>query len=354
LFTKEKSLLRAARQGNLKRITLLLDEGVDVNCIAEDSATRDEITPVQGAAIKGKIEALGLLLARGANLDIRSINYKRTAIMFAILNNQQNTAVWLIQRNVDLELDDNRGRFPVHHAVSCENRLAFDLLLKMKVNVDAINHEGESPLHIAAFNGRLDMVKNLLKCGALIELQDEQGRTPLMRATYHAKSIKVVEFLLDQGANPKISENRGYTPLHGAALMGNFDALKILLSFGADIGVSSENGLTPLHSAALGDAPTVIRYLLGKGGNIEACTSYGRTPLHYAAGSGNINAIRALISFGANRNAVDDSGRTPLELFYDESYDYGECLNEEGRHQIIELLTPAFPSILSWLDRLLR
>ncbi|MBR4927209.1 MAG: hypothetical protein IKY98_02660 [Alphaproteobacteria bacterium] len=46
-----------------------------------------------------------------------------------------------------------------------------------------------------------------------VDCQDEQGQTLLMRGVVHGASIKVIEYLLDNGARVDVLDNRGYSPL---------------------------------------------------------------------------------------------------------------------------------------------
>jgi ankyrin repeat protein len=105
----------------------------------------------------------------------------------------------------------------------------------------------------------LEIVQVLLERGAVIDLQDNDGNTPLLQATN--VRLDVVQVLLDGGAdvNVNLQNKYGMSPLHSAASDGNLEIVQVLLERGADVNVKNNNGDTPLISAAIGAAATRAR-----------------------------------------------------------------------------------------------
>ncbi|CAM6087993.1 unnamed protein product [Calypogeia fissa] len=102
-----------------------------------------------------------------------------------------------------------------------------------------------------------------------------------------------------------IRDDRGWTPLHVAARMGDLEEVQRLLNEGADVNAPSWGpkapGTTPLHLASTGGHLHVMNELLERGANIEARTKggCGWTPLHNAAKEKNKRAVRFLLENGA-------------------------------------------------------
>lgn len=100
-------------------------------------------------------------------------------------------------------------------------------------------------------------------------------------------------------------DDRGWTPLHIGARMGDLKMVKCLLEEGMDVNITAwgpnSQGETPLHLAAQGGHLKVMDLLLDHGANIDARTkgACGWTPLHNAAKSRNKEAVRFLIENGA-------------------------------------------------------
>jgi len=84
--------------------------------------------------------------------------------------------------------------------------------LKVSTIIEKKAKYGWRPLHFAANNGHVDVVRFLLEKGANVNAQDHRGRTPLHLAALDGH-VDVVRFLLEKGANVNAQDHRGRTPL---------------------------------------------------------------------------------------------------------------------------------------------
>ncbi|BDR57618.1 ankyrin repeat domain-containing protein [Xylocopilactobacillus apicola] len=63
---------------------------------------------------------------------------------------------------------------------------------------------------MAAINDQTESLKILIDAGAKIDIQDNEGNTPLWRAAMrNRKGSPVIDALMEAGANPAISNNHG-------------------------------------------------------------------------------------------------------------------------------------------------
>jgi uncharacterized protein len=118
---------------------------------------------------------------------------------------------------------------------------------------DAVARDGYSPLGLAAFFKRRDVVRVLLERGAKPSVPSrDQGFTPLHSAvaTDAGEAIhEIVRLLLDAGADPNAKSREGGTPLHSAAFTGDLEIAELLLAYGADPTATDPKGHTPLDIA---------------------------------------------------------------------------------------------------------
>jgi outer membrane protein assembly factor BamB len=88
----DEALWEAARAGDLARITAALDQGADVNAKA-----RYDVTPLIFAASNGRLEAVKLLLARGADINAQDTFYRARAADMAGTNGHVDVVIYLVQ-----------------------------------------------------------------------------------------------------------------------------------------------------------------------------------------------------------------------------------------------------------------
>ena len=108
-------------------------------------------------------------------------------------------------------------------------------------------------LHFAAQAGDVSEVKRLVAAGADVNIQDENGNTPLKYASAEPHP-EVLSTLISLGATPHLADRRGFTPIHCVAGHGfyeeSIEMAEILIKAGADVNVRSKvQGFVPLHEA---------------------------------------------------------------------------------------------------------
>ncbi len=147
----------------------------------------------------------------------------------------------LLQKGVDPNAQDARGRTPLGTALREQSGEAFEALLSdPRLAVDAANPKGETPLMLAVIKGHLDWAQKLVKRGAAI---NRPGWTPLHYACSGTDN-GTVAWLLAQGADINARSPNGTTPLMMAARYGSLDSVPELLKAGPDLALKNEQGLT--------------------------------------------------------------------------------------------------------------
>jgi len=100
-------------------------------------------------------------------------------------------------------------------AISGDTEKIKELVEEKKVDIDAQDQEGRTPLYFAVWNGHEEVARLLLKAGANTELKDNSGMTSLHIAAYLG-IVKIVGLLLADRANREAIDIHGQTPLEKA------------------------------------------------------------------------------------------------------------------------------------------
>lgn len=144
----------------------------------------------------------------------------------------------LLWQGAEVNIKDKNGDTPLILAIESEPIVA---------------QAGDYNMRRACYDGKIEMVKLLVKEGANIETKSKYGNTPLICAAHHGET-EVVRFLLEQGADIKAVGRHGNTALLSAAHAHHTDTVDLLISYGADVYVRNNFNQT-MHDL-LGDRYT--------------------------------------------------------------------------------------------------
>jgi len=120
----------------------------------------------------------------------------------------------------------------------------------IKINPDtlnAVNSKGYTPLILASYYSQSEVVKFLLENDVNINFISSQG-TALCGVAYKG-DIVIAKLLIQYGAELDIQDDNGTSPLLYATLLGHTKLAKLLLTFGADPTLEDNEGLNPIKCA---------------------------------------------------------------------------------------------------------
>jgi ankyrin repeat protein len=157
------------------------------------------------------------------------------------------------------------------------------------------------------------MVDLLLRAGANPKVANEYGATPLYAAAADTDAAITVK-LLAAGADPNARLASGETALMDAARRGNLETVRALLAAKADPDAQeAKGGQTALMWAIAERHAAVAEELVQHGADVNARSKTGFTALMFAAQQGDADSARILLDATANPNDVmPKSGATPL------------------------------------------
>ncbi|XP_073429467.1 ankyrin repeat domain-containing protein 26 isoform X7 [Dendrobates tinctorius] len=196
----------------------------------------------------------------------------------------------------------------VHRAASSGDVAKIRQLLH-KQDVNQVDKENRTPLHLACANGHLDVVKLLVENKAKLNACDNDNRSPVMKAI-QCQHEPCVTVLLENQADPNVVDLNENAALHLAALIPSMSIAVQLLEHGANINAMNKDGCTPLILAVTENHQEMVELLVKEGADLNLRDSNGRTPLMIAASNGHISLVKYLLQNNADSSLKDLTGWT--------------------------------------------
>ncbi|RMC17288.1 hypothetical protein DUI87_05869 [Hirundo rustica rustica] len=170
---------------------------------------------------------------------------------------------------------------------------------------------GQTPLMLAAEQGNLEIVQELLKKGANCNLEDADNWTALISAAKEGHAAIVAE-LLNYNVNLEHRDLGGWTALMWASYKGRTEVAKLLLEKGANPNITGMNSMTALIVAVKGGYTDSVKEILKRNPNVNLTDKDGNTALMIASKEGHTEIVQDLLDAGTYVNIPDRSGDTVL------------------------------------------
>lgn len=219
---------------HINNIKALIENGENVNL-----KSKDGWVALQEAADKKNSKVIKLLLANKA--DVNSVTKEGWTALMRLAANEKDTSSLI------------------------------ELLLQNGANINQQSNEGATALALAITSGHVNNIKTLLKHNPNLDLSPS-GYWPNLLLAIDKRDNKIVNLLLDKGANPNVNAENGPNALMVAVHSKNYDIVKSLVEHGADVNsvvvISGVNN-TPLILAASSGYLDIVKYLVEHGANID-------------------------------------------------------------------------------------
>eukprot|EP00899_Mesostigma_viride_P026871 jgi/Mesvir1/7369/Mv19171-RA.1 len=246
----------------------------------------------QNADLQAQVRALQDKLENGV-LQAGSVQKELEA---KVLSLEPQVDFWRAQARRDseaLEVNEKGHQQFKAKAVEVERQLQ-ETQAREKELLETRDGEGNTALHLACGNNRLDIVKWLVAAGADLDAQNKDALTPLHHGSMGGH-LAVVQHLVGKGANKdaqgKVSGRlmtkkgtTGNTALHLAARKGHTEIVKHLIASGANKEIQNQDAYTPLHEACVGGHLAVVQHLVENSANKDAKDKNGKTAVDLAQG----------------------------------------------------------------------
>ncbi|KAM5358037.1 hypothetical protein ACJZ2D_015659 [Fusarium nematophilum] len=354
-------LFIAAMKSNIESMGALVDAGADVSLISLSSlGMARSNTPAIWCTPLAELCRQQCLIPGPPNSSRIPWPRDRVPISFGQPDFLGGLSL-LIRAGADVNARDSSGHAPIHVAKIPD---VIRHLIDAGADPNAETPDGETALHLLPLHSNRDLVKLIVEGGADINKREHRaGQTPLIVAIrrnfdlglfmlqykpdcnatdiegngplHHALAsgerrdnlLPLLSGLLEAGADPKLANCRGETPLHTFARnasVGHVDSIRLLLKFGASINTRDSQGRTPVFRLfntynRKDDWLPLIDAFQEAGARLDVRDNQGRSLLHEAVREISSNAFvrqdvgkiyRHLVDAGISPPAVDFKGNT--------------------------------------------
>ena len=294
--------------------------GVDANFSDPNGYTAMHL-----AAFSGCLTSVNFLLSRDVDVNHHSKCF--TPLHFAAFGNSTDTAKMLINNGAKVINGNNNNvtkqsadESLLHCAVRSNAIECLRLFIEEGCDVNQLRSNGTNAIHLAADLGHaqcLELLLNAPNADPNIRICVREKESTALHLAADDGNTECVALLLAKGADAKIKNHRGFSPLHLAARTSSLEVVEILLRDGnADPNAEDFDHRTPLH-AAVGKSDSafnILETLISWGSNVNAKDVYGFTPLHLAALDGLAHCVEMLIYHNADISTKSKKGPTALNV----------------------------------------
>ncbi|XP_071957076.1 transient receptor potential cation channel subfamily A member 1-like isoform X2 [Antedon mediterranea] len=339
----------AVDSGHEGVVDLCLKERADVNC-----RRKDLDTPLHSAAVAGNPDIVKKLIANNARIDAVNKDHA-TALHRACQFNRSQVVEYLIQKKAKIERKDKDNFTPLLIAACYGHATTIEILLKHRAKITATDKLEKSafylaaeeehfealqallkhpkaknlleesdrydngPLHIAAKNGYLPIVKLLIESGADIDAKNEEEQTPAHLAALNGRFRTIKELVSHDPTVVDDEDEYSNTPLHLGSQEGHFKVVQVLIGAGAEITARNQNQWTPLDCAANNGWTKTAEVLLEADCSVDPIDKAKTTPLHLACKNGHLEMVKLLLEWKASVSCKDIENKNCLDLAIENS-----------------------------------
>jgi ankyrin repeat protein len=292
------------RNKNLMQITIIFFSVLSV-FLSSVEANEDFLNTVA----KGKVQVIKELLDQGA--DINFVNKDRlNALQIAVVNNNFTVLNLLLESNINLEHQDKEGRTALEYLAKPNLINNLRKALQGNVNLKQKNRQLLSIGGVCIVEKNIACLESLLNQNFPVNSKEGYLQLPILQLAFINNMDRIVRLLLEKGANPNLTDNRGNTFYHLLAEKGDTKTLSLIENPYLD--QKNDDGDTPLYISLSKQNFSFALTLLNLNASPTIANLQGITPYHLAASMPNKEVLKKIIPKIIDINDLDLKNDSPL------------------------------------------
>lgn len=249
-------LVKATKEGDLKKVSELIESGADLNTTVGDSDKRNLL---HHASQKGHPKLIEFFIEKG--IDVNSLDdRKRTPLYLACYDYKVNSAKTLVSKGAIINISGEYNPLDMASSNSFYGTEIVELLLENNADVNLIcRGTSVTPLMGALHQKKTDALKLLLNAGANTNHIDANGESPLGRISVF-EFPEQINLLLDFEAKINFQDRKGNSALHLATERKNKKVIEVLIKRGIKVNLKNKNGET-VKDIAKKNSPEILSFI---------------------------------------------------------------------------------------------
>lgn len=197
------------------------------------------------AVLGSSIDVVNELIKKGVKIDLLD-NENETAFFDCARKAKFEIAKILINNSTDLNISNLNNETSFHLASAKGDKKFIQLLVENGINTNTKTITNKLPIHYAILAGQIDVIKYLLKINNQSFLLLDENNNSLLHYAAQTTNDLMIYFLISEGLNPNLLNNKYETPLFNAIRFGTKETVNALLSNDAYIDLVNINQETAI------------------------------------------------------------------------------------------------------------
>ena len=369
---KEETVLHiACKKGELELVQDLVENYPDMLTIIDKTGQ----SPFLDAGFSGSVELVKYLISKGCDVyDKDSDGW--TLLHYACIKGKLKLVQYLFDTFPDIvTIKEKTGKSPFLLTGFSGSVELVKYFVSRGCDVHDKDNEGDTVLHIACNNSKLELVQYLVDGDPdMLAIRDETGKSPFL-LTGFSGSVEIVKYLISRGCDAYDKDNDGDTVLHIACSRGKLELVQYLVENYPDmLYISDKTGQSPFLLTGFSGSVELVKYLISKGCDVYDKTISGRTVLYHACQEGKIELVQCLVENDPDMLTISDkTGQSPFLLtgfsgsvelvkyliskgcdVYEKDNKEETVLHhacQEGKLELVQYLVDDYPDMLTMRDK---
>jgi ankyrin repeat protein len=271
----DTALMQSVRAGKVGIVKYLLKHKVKVNVLNRKNQNALVIAFVTGydEVVKYKyLSIIKMLIDSKSDPNVPVDDTGNSILMFLIMKNDFNMIKYLVEHghHIDINQKNHLGHNAFTYALKCNNLEIINYLIKRKFDIHEEDDYGNDMIMYSTCSFNPEYFKNFIQ-------DSGSGKTEINKCNHNKETYlimaakmnneRVIDVILEKGADVNLQDSQGNTALHFAAYQGNVETLGKLINHQADLEIQNYKHETPVMVACRFNQPDAIRALIDNGAN---------------------------------------------------------------------------------------